>query len=518
MSSAKRSAIEPDRPDVRSDKPLQALATAPRQQRDSLPKLANFIDSQEMPPVSGNYLDNVDPATGQLCSLVPDSDECDVGRAVDAAKRAFRGWSRAPAAERSRIMLKIADLLESRLEEFACAESVDAGKPISLARSLEIPRAIANIRFFATAILHTRSEAHVADARAVNYTLRQPRGVAGCISPWNLPLYLFTWKIAPALATGNTVVAKPSELTPVTASMFGELCNEAGLPPGVLNVVHGLGMKAGAAIVAHPDVPTLTFTGGTATGASIARTAGPMFKHLSLELGGKNPNIVFADADFEDALRTSVRAAFSNSGQICLCGSRILVERPLFDRFVGAFVDATRRLRIGDPLEDSTDLGALISAAHLKKVESYVQLARDEGGTIHCGGSRPAALPARCSGGYFLEPAVITALDAMCRTNQEEIFGPVVSIAPFEVEDEAIASANSTPYGLAATLWTNDVHRAHRVAAAIEAGTVWVNCWLLRDLRVPFGGMKASGVGREGGEEALRFFTETKNVCMATRM
>jgi aminomuconate-semialdehyde/2-hydroxymuconate-6-semialdehyde dehydrogenase len=487
---------------------------APRVQHP-LQTIANLIDGSPAAPISDQYLDNVEPATGAVSSRLPDSDERDVDRAVEAAKRAFRGWSRTPAAERSRIMLRLAELLESRLEDFAQAESIDAGKPIALARSLDIPRAVANLRFFATAILHASSEAHITDRRAINYTLRQPRGVAGCISPWNLPLYLFTWKIAPALATGNTVVAKPSELAPMTASMLGDLCDQAGLPPGVLNIVHGLGARAGAAIVAHPDVPAITFTGGTVTGAGIARTAAPMFKKLSLELGGKNPNIIFADADFDAAVATSIRAAFSNSGQICLCGSRILVEKRIHDRFVSAFVEGTQRLRIGDPLDETVDLGALISAAHLRKVESYVQLARDEGGTIVCGRGRPATVPARCSVGFFLEPTVITGLPAACRTNQEEIFGPVVTIMPFEDEGDAVALANSTPYGLAATLWTRDAQRAHRVAGAIDAGTVWVNCWLLRDLRVPFGGMKASGVGREGGEEALRFFTEPKNVCIA---
>jgi aminomuconate-semialdehyde/2-hydroxymuconate-6-semialdehyde dehydrogenase len=354
----------------------------------------------------------------------------------------------------------------------------------------------------------------VTDGAALNYTLREPRGVAGCISPWNLPLYLFTWKIAPALATGNTVVAKPSELTPVTAHLLAELCAEAGLPPGVLNVVHGLGPKVGAAIVEHPDVPAISFTGGTATGAAIAATAGPKFKKLSLELGGKNPNLVFADADFDAALATSVRAAFANQGQICLCGSRIFVEASIHDRFVDAFTVATRGLVVGDPLEEGTQQGALVSQPHLEKVRGYVDLARTEGGEVVCGGERPANLPARCADGWFLEPTVITGLDATCRTNTEEIFGPVVTITPFEREEEAVSWANATPYGLAATIWTSDLDRAHRVAARVQSGIVWVNCWLLRDLRTPFGGMKQSGVGREGGDEALRFFTEPKNVCV----
>ncbi len=479
-------------------------------------KLANSIGGELVEPADGAYFDDVDPATGAVCAQVPDSDERDVARAVEAAHRAFKGWSGTPAAERSRLLGHLADLIEGDLDELARLESIDTGKPLSVARSVDIPRAVANFRFFATAILHTTGQSHQTDTTALNFTLRAPRGVAGLISPWNLPLYLFSWKVAPALATGNTAVGKPSELTPMTAHRLAELSIEAGMPPGVLNIVHGYGAKAGAAIVSHPDVPTISFTGGTDTGAHIARTAGPMFKRLALECGGKNPTIVFADADFDDALATSVRAAFSNQGEICLCGSRLLVERPVYDRFVEQFVARTRSLTVGDPMNDGTDLGALISAEHLAKVESYVELARAEGGTIACGGRRPApeSLGDRCRDGVFLEPTVVTGLDASCRTNTEEIFGPLVTIMPFDDTDEAVAQANATKYGLSASVWTRDLDRAHHVAEHLQAGTVWVNCWLLRDLRVPFGGMKSSGVGREGGEEALRFFTEPKNVCI----
>ncbi|MCP3902613.1 MAG: aldehyde dehydrogenase [Planctomycetes bacterium] len=479
--------------------------------------IRHFIDGAFVEPASGAFLDVYEPATGTVYAQLPDGDGDDVERAVSAARRAFPGWAATPAAERSRVMLKIADLVEANLEALARAESIDNGKPLALARAVDIPRAVANLRFFATAILHTQSEAHLTDGAALNYTRREPRGVAGCISPWNLPLYLFTWKIAPALATGNTVVAKPSELTPMTAHRLAELCAEAGLPPGVLNVVHGLGPKVGAALVAHPDVPAISFTGGTATGAAIAARAGPQFKKLSLELGGKNPNLVFADADFDTALRTSVRAAFANQGQICLCGSRILVEQPLYDRFVEAFASATRELVVGDPFDEATHQGALVSSQHLEKVRGYVDLARAEGGTVLCGGERPGDLPERCAGGWFLEPTVITGLDAGCRVNREEIFGPVVTIMPFQREPDAVTWANATPYGLAATIWTRDLDRAHRVANQVQAGIVWINCWLLRDLRTPFGGMKNSGVGREGGDEALRFFTEPKNVCVKMR-
>jgi aminomuconate-semialdehyde/2-hydroxymuconate-6-semialdehyde dehydrogenase len=479
--------------------------------------VANSINGEFVEPASGLYFDDIDPATGEVCGQVPNSDDRDVRRAVQAAKDAFRGWSETPAAERSQTLLRIADLVEDNIDDLARLESIDTGKPLGVARSVDIPRAVTNFRFFATAILHTNTEAHQTDTRALNVTLRRPRGVAGLISPWNLPLSLFSWKVAPALATGNTVVGKPSELTPLTAHRLAALGTEAGLPPGVLNIVHGRGEMAGAALVSHPEVPTISFTGGTDTGGRIARAAGPLFKRLALECGGKNPTIVFADADLDEALPAGVRAAFSNQGEICLCGSRILVERPIYERFVEGFVERTQQLRVGDPLQDTTDLGALISAEHLAKVESYVELARQEGGTIRCGGTRPQDLGDRCRGGYFLEPAVITGLGARCRTNREEIFGPVVTVMPFEHEQDSVELANATPFGLSASVWTRDLARAHRVAERLDCGTVWVNCWLLRDLRVPFGGMKQSGLGREGGAEALRFFTEPKNVCINLR-
>lgn len=479
--------------------------------------LANHIDGKATEPLDGSYLDDIDPATGAVHALVPASEGADVELAVAAGKRAFPGWSATPAAERSRTLLRIADALEARLEEFVRAESIDSGKPVRLARSLDIPRAVANLRFFATAILHTGSDLFPTDDRALNYTLRRPRGVAGLISPWNLPLYLFTWKIAPAIATGNTVVAKPSELTPWTAAMLADLTAAQGLPPGVLNVVHGLGASAGAAIVDHPDVPAISFTGGTATGATIARTAGPAFKKLSLELGGKNATVVFADVDLDEVMPGIVRSAFENQGEICLCGSRLFVEARLYDRFVAAFADAVGGLRMGDPLDEATEQGALVSAAHRDKVESYIALARELGGEIVTGGGRPSGLPDRVAGGYFVEPTVVTGLPVDCRVNMEEIFGPVVTITPFTSEVDAVTWANGTQYGLAASVWTNDLRRAHRVAGALDAGTVWVNTWLLRDLRVPFGGMKRSGVGREGGDEALRFFTELKTVSVALK-
>lgn len=476
-------------------------------------KISNYINGALTDPVSGNYLDNFNPAEGKPYSLVPDSDAADVQCAVDAASLAFPAWSAMPVERRSAILQKIADLIDRDLDQLALAESVDQGKPVKLAKVVDIPRASANMRFFATGAIHFSSEAHITGQEAINYTTRTPVGVVGCISPWNLPLYLFTWKIAPALASGCTVVAKPSELTPMTAFLFSKLCLEAGLPNGVLNIVHGLGPKAGQAIIEHPDIVAISFTGGTVTGKKIAATAAPMFKKLSLELGGKNPNIIFADCDFEQALHTSIQSSFSNQGEICLCGSRIFVERSMYNRFVEEFVLRTKKLTVGDPNDEQTKVGALVSEAHMKKVLGYIELAKQEGGTILTGGKQ-VKLNGRCADGYFVEPTVITGLDAFCRTNQEEIFGPVVTIMPFDTEDEVIGYANSTGYGLSATLWTENLKCAHRVAAQLKSGIIWVNCWLFRDLRTPFGGMKQSGVGREGGWEAMKFFTEAKNVCI----
>ncbi len=477
--------------------------------------IQNYIGGELVAASGGGVLDDFEPATGRVFAHCPDSDARDIDAAVHAARDALPAWSASSAAERSRLLLEIAARIEARLEEFAHAESIDTGKPIKLARALDIPRAVANFRFFATAILHQRGDAHFTDQRALNYTLRTPRGVAGLISPWNLPLYLLSWKIAPAIATGNTCVAKPSELTPLTAFLLAQVCREARLPAGVVNIVHGLGAKAGAALVAHPNVPTLSFTGGTQTGTQVARVGGAALKKLSLELGGKNPTLIFADADPPRALEAACRAAFSNQGQICLCGSRVLIERSIYDDFRRQFVERATALRCGDPLDESTDQGALASAAHLEKVRRYAQLALQEGGTILCGGAAPEDLPERCRDGYFFRPTVIDGLDSRCAVNQEEIFGPLVTLLPFESTEQAIALANDTPFGLSASIWTQNLDRAHHVAAALVCGSVWVNCWLLRDLRVPFGGAKQSGLGREGGEEALQFFTEPKNVCVS---
>jgi aminomuconate-semialdehyde/2-hydroxymuconate-6-semialdehyde dehydrogenase len=476
-------------------------------------KLSNYINGELVAPLSGKYIDNIDPAQGEIYGLIPDSDASDVQMAVEAASAAFASWSSLAVENRAVILIKIADLIDRDLYKLALAESIDNGKPVKVALNLDIPRASANMRFYATGSMHLATEAHVTGIDAVNYTTRFPSGIAGCISPWNLPLYLFTWKIAPALAAGCTVIAKPSELTPMTAYLFSKLCMEAGLPKGVLNVIHGLGGKAGQAIVEHPQITTISFTGGTVTGKKIAATAAPMFKKLSLELGGKNPNIIFADCDFEKALSTSIQSSFSNQGEICLCGSRIFVERSLYQRFTDAFVEKAMALTIGDPLDENTKIGSLVSEAHMNKVLSYVKLAKEEGGKILTGGNQ-IKVKGRCENGFFVEPTVIVNLRSECRTNQEEIFGPVVTIMPFDTEEEVLEYANSTTYGLSATIWTENLKRAHRISAQVKSGIIWVNCWLFRDLRTPFGGMKQSGVGREGGWDALKFFMDTKNVCI----
>ena len=475
--------------------------------------IQNFINGNFHNPIKEDWLDNYCPATGEVYGQIPNSSKEDVENAYLAAKKAFPMWSQTPLEERSRILIKISELLETHLDRFAEAESKDNGKPVTLAKTVDIPRAASNFRFFGNAITQFASESHESiGLDAVNFTLRQPLGVVGCISPWNLPLYLFTWKIAPALAAGNCVVAKPSEITPMTAYLLGKLCTEAGLPKGVLNIVHGLGTTCGQAIIEHPDIKAISFTGGTATGAHIARTAAPMFKKLSLELGGKNPNIIFADCDYETMLDTTVRSSFSNQGQICLCGSRIFVEAALYNTFKKDFVSKVKQLKVGNPSDPTTNIGAVVSKPHMNKVLSYINIAKEEGGTILCGGNQ-LTIPG-FENGYYLEPTVIEVPTDDCRVSQEEIFGPVVTIMPFKSEDDVLQMANKVKYGLSATLWTNNLNRTMRMSNQIQAGIIWVNTWMLRDLRTPFGGVKASGVGREGGFEALRFFTEPKNICI----
>ena len=474
-------------------------------------KLSNYINGAYLAPVDLKYFDNFDPSTGEVYCLIPDSDEQDLDLAITAAESAFPIWSSMSAEERSKILIRFSEGIEKRMEEFVAAESKDNGKPITLARHVDIPRAVSNFHFFATAILHFASESHYMEGVGINYTTRKPIGIVGCISPWNLPLYLFTWKIAPALAAGNCVIAKPSEITPYTATLLGEIATDAGLPAGVLNILNGKGSQIGDAIVRHPKVKAISFTGGTATGEHIARTAAPMFKKLSLELGGKNPTIIFDDCDFDDALTTTVRSSFANQGQICLCGSRIFVQKGIYEKFKNAFIEKINKSIVSFPQDPKAHLGAIVSEQHMEKVLSYIQLAKEEGGQIRTGGNR-VFLPVPYDKGYYLAPTIIEGLPYDCRTNQEEIFGPVVTISVFETEEEVLAAANSTKYGLASSVWTTNLKKAHRVADQLEMGIVWINAWLVRDLRTPFGGVKSSGVGREGGWEALRFFTEAKNI------
>ncbi len=475
-------------------------------------QLLNYINGELISSHSQQFMDNYNPATGKVYSLIPDSDEKDVEDAYQAAKNAFLAWKNTSNEDRFKILNRIAELIDLNNDELAQAESIDQGKPHWLAKN-EMIRSAQNFRFFATAAMQFSSESHHMEGHAVNYTLRQPIGVVACISPWNLPLYLFSWKIAPALAAGNCVVAKPSEITPMTAFLLSKICQEAGLPKGVLNIIHGIGPKVGSALVSHPHIKAVSFTGGTSTGKHIASIAAPMFKKLSLELGGKNPSIVFADCDFEKAVKTTVQSSFLNQGEICLCGSRILIERSIYDKFKEALIQEVKQLKVGNPLDKDTKVGAIVSQLHYDKVLSYLQLAKEEGGNILTGGEA-IHLEGDLENGWYIAPTIIENLAYDCRTNTEEIFGPVVTITPFDSEEEALQMANCTEYGLASIIWTQDITRAHNLAAQIQSGIVWINCWLLRDLRTPFGGVKNSGVGREGGWEAMKFFTEPKNVCI----
>lgn len=478
----------------------------------SLTRIQNYIGGKLSDPISGVWLENHEPATGQVYSEVPDSNEHDIAAAVEAAQAAFPQWAGKSVDERTYWLFKLADAIDDHRDELIQLESRDNGKPESLARMVDIPRCSKNIRHFASTMIGQASQSF-AMPDAINYTLRQPLGVVGIISPWNLPLYLFTWKIAPALATGNCVVGKPSEVTPMTAYRLGQICTDIDFPPGVLNIVQGSGANTGNALLQHPGIKAISFTGGTKTGRHVASVVSPQFKKLSLELGGKNPNIIFDDCEYDEMLRTTVRSSFANQGQICLCGSRVFVHASIYDKFKTDFVQKAKELVVGDPMDSKSNLGAVVSKPHFEKILSCIDLAKSEGGQVLCGGG-PAKVNGRCSDGYFIEPTVIEGLSNDCQTNQQEIFGPVVTIQPFDSEEEVISLANGTDYGLSASVWTQNVRRANRVAEQIESGVVWVNCWLVRDLRTPFGGVKQSGVGREGGEDSLRFFTQAKNVCI----
>jgi aminomuconate-semialdehyde/2-hydroxymuconate-6-semialdehyde dehydrogenase len=475
--------------------------------------IQNFINGEFVSAVSGKTLNNVNPAKNESIGTLPDSDAQDIHNAVAAAKAAFKTWGKTSAAERAAYLYRIADLIDEQTDELALAESTDQGKPLWLAKSMDIPRAAANFRFFAGAILHDEAAFHQTTPNLYNYSLRQPVGVAGLISPWNLPLYLLTWKIAPALAAGNTCVAKPSEVTPLTAFKLCEIFQQAALPNGVANLVHGLGTNVGDALTTHEDVPIISFTGGTSTGKLVYRNAVEKFKKVSLELGGKNPTIIFNDADYTKALKTTIRSAFTNQGEICLCGSRIYVQEDLYDRFLTDFVNEAKKLEVGDPLAEKTNLGAIVSQDHFNKILSYIDLAKTEGGKIETGG-KSVKLNGDHANGFFIEPTIISGLKNNCRVIQEEIFGPVVTVLPFKTIEDAIGLANESSYGLSSNIWTSNLKTAQQVSAEVDAGIIWVNTWMPRDLRTPFGGMRQSGVGREGGRYSLDFFTKVKNICI----
>ena len=475
--------------------------------------ILNFIDGEFIIPHSGKYIDNINPATGELIGRIASSESQDVQTAVDAASDSLKSWSSLTMENRINWLNKIADALESNKELIAKTESRDTGKPISLARRVDANRSVSNFRFFAQfASEQTPMEFKMDDA--MNFVHRKPVGIVGLITPWNLPLYLLTWKIAPALVMGNTIVAKPSELTPLTANLFASILQDIDFPKGVFNIVHGLGPSAGQAILEHPEIKAISFTGGTQTGRIVARTAAPLFKKLSLELGGKNATIILDDADLEVAAKGAARAGFTNSGQVCLCGSRILVDASVSTKFTKLLLDEVRSMRQGDPSDEDTDIGSVISIQHLEKVESYIELAKQEGGNILTGGKRPSFSNSEITHGAFLEPTVIGGLSIDSRTATEEIFGPVVTIHTFENQEQAIEMANSTEYGLAGSVWTTDLERGKQFSKQIETGIMWVNTWLHRDLRTPFGGVKNSGVGREGGRWSLSFFSEMTNICV----
>lgn len=472
----------------------------------------HFIDGKFVPSFDGKTFDNINPATEEKLGTVAEGGAAEIDLAVQAAKRALNGpWKKMSANERIAVLRKVGDLILARKDELAALESLDTGKPVWLSGSIDIPRSAYNFHFFSDYIRTITNEATQMDDVALNYAIRRPVGVIGLINPWNLPLLLLTWKLAPALAAGNTVVMKPAELTPMTATVLAEICRDAGMPDGVVNLVHGFGPNsAGAALTEHPDVNAISFTGETTTGKIIMTTAAKTLKRLSYELGGKNPNIIFADSNLDEVIETTMKSSFINQGEVCLCGSRIYVERSAYEAFLEKFVAKTKELVVGDPFEPKTKVGALISDEHYERVTGYIKLALEEGGTILHGGKRPEGLDK----GYYLEPTIITGLDRNCRVVQEEIFGPVVTVIPFDTEEDVLDQVNDTHYGLSASVWTNDLRRAHRVAGQIEAGIVWVNTWFLRDLRTPFGGMKQSGIGREGGMHSFEFYSELTNICI----
>ena len=476
--------------------------------------IGNFIAGSFSPAHDGRTINDYNPATEAILATIPRSQGEDVERAVNAAHSAQDEWSKLTLEQRATWLDKIADALEQKSEQIANTESRDTGKPIALARRVDAARSVSNFRFFAEfGRQQTQQTFQMEDA--LNVVHRSPVGTVGLITPWNLPLYLLTWKVAPALLMGNTIVAKPSEVTPLTAHLLAETLLELGLPKGVFNLVHGLGPEVGQAILEHPGIKAISFTGGTETGRIVARTAAPMFKKLSLELGGKNATVVFADADMEKAVEGAVRAAFTNSGQVCLCGSRIFIEEEIVEQFTRRFVEKVDAIRVGNPMDEETEMGTVISPEHLLKIESYIDLAQKEGGVILTGGTREMTGYNGPDGtGAFLRPTVVGNLPHTSRCATEEIFGPMVTLHAFSTEQDALEMVNASEYGLAGSVWTSDIKRGQRFSTQIDSGIVWVNTWLHRDLRTPFGGVKNSGVGREGGQWSLDFFSELTNICI----
>ncbi len=475
--------------------------------------ILNYINGELVPPKKTKYLNVYNPANGKIYAKCPNSDNSDLKDAINSAKKAHSKWKNLTNENRRDILFKIADELEKNKEKFALAETIDNGKPINDSQTIDIPRSINNLKFYASAVINNSSESHSLGHRAINYTLRDPIGIVACISPWNYPLHLLTWKIAPALAMGNCVIAKPSEITPMTAYLFSKICIKVGLPKGVLSILHGTGENIGDKIVRHPDIKAISFTGGTKTGKIINSSASPLLKKVSLELGGKNPTIIFEDCNYKQMLKTTVRSSFGNQGQICLCGERIFIQSSIYDKFKKDFIVETEKLKIADPRNQKTEQGAIVSEQHYNKILAYLDSAK-QNGAIFLTGGKAKKIKGECSNGWYIEPTIIENLSRNSKCYSEEAFGPVTSIYKFETKKEAIDLANETNYGLAASIWTSNLRSAHQVAKSINFGIVWVNSWNLRDLRTPFGGMKDSGLGREGGNESLSFFSEPKNVCI----
>lgn len=476
-------------------------------------KLVNYINGELTAPKDNNYLDVYNPATGIAYTKVPESTAVDLDAAICSAKEAFRDWQKVSHQERAQWLRKLANGIEKYSNELAIAESCNTGKPISLAKNLDIARSAANFLFYADAITQFRSDCYSSDPNIINYNLKQPLGIVACISPWNLPLYLLTWKIAPALVTGNCVIAKPSEITPVTATLLAEICAEINFPKGVLSILHGSGNNIGNMIVEHQDISAISFTGGTQTGKKLAVKAAQNLKKVSLELGGKNPAIIFADCDLDKTIDIVVKSAFTNQGQVCLCNSRIYIQDNIYEKFKHKFIEKVADIKIGDPQDIHTQFGAISNKNHYEKILNYIRIAKEDGGSILYGGE-PVTIAGRCQSGYFIKPTVIENIPSKSVVNQHEIFGPVITLNKFSTMSEAIFLANDTIYGLATSIFTNDINKANMVAREIKSGIVWINNWMIRDLRTPFGGCKDSGIGREGGDYSLNFFTENKNICI----